>query len=170
VLNTEWGLMVWTLITFGIALFVLWKYAFGPLQRIIDDRRERIQESMDAADETRAEAQHLLEEYKATLAKVRAEAQEILERSRQTGEATKTEIVAEAREQAERAVAKAHEQIERDTQAAVRELKGQIAELTALATEKVTSRALTPDDQQRLIQEALDELAFEDLDARRPTT
>ena len=58
-LNTEWGLMVWTLITFGIALFVLWKFAFGPIQRIIDERRVDIQGSMDAAEETRAEAQRL---------------------------------------------------------------------------------------------------------------
>ncbi|HEY5388840.1 MAG TPA: ATP synthase F0 subunit B, partial [Thermoleophilia bacterium] len=85
-LNTEWGLMVWTLITFGIAVFILWKFAFGPLQKIIDERRTGIQESMDVAEETRAEAHRLLEEYKATLAKVRAEAEDILEHSRTTGE------------------------------------------------------------------------------------
>ena len=97
-LNTQWGLMVWTLITFGIAVFILWKFAFGPLQRIIDERRAGIQESMDVAEETRAEAQRLLDEYKATLAKVRGEAEEILERSRTTGEHAKAEIMAEARD------------------------------------------------------------------------
>ena len=81
-LNTEWGLMIWTFITFGIAVLILWKFAFGPLQRVIDERRARIQESMDAAEETRAEAQRLLDEYKQTLAQVRGEAEEILERSR----------------------------------------------------------------------------------------
>ena len=68
------GLTVWTLLTFGIAVFVLWKYAFGPLQHMIDARRANIQESMDAATETRAEAQRLLDEYKQTLANVRGEA------------------------------------------------------------------------------------------------
>ncbi len=53
-LNTEWGLMVWTLITFGIALFILWKFAFGPIQKVIDERRADIQNSTDAAEETRA--------------------------------------------------------------------------------------------------------------------
>jgi len=81
-LNTEWGLMVWTLITFGIALFILWKFAFGPIQKVIDERRADIQGSMDAAEETRAEAHRILDDYKATLAKVRGEAEEILERSR----------------------------------------------------------------------------------------
>jgi len=163
VLNTEWGLMVWTLITFGIALFVLWKFAFGPLQKMIDQRRDRIQESMDAAEETRAEARRLLQEYETTLAKVRLEAQEILERSRTTGEHAKAELMAEARIQSERLLAQAHEQIERDTLAAIRELKAQIADLTALATEKVAARSLSDADQQRLIDEALAELRVDQL-------
>ena len=114
-LNTEWGLMVWTLITFGIALFILWKFAFGPIQKVIDERRADIQGSTDAAEETRAEAHRLLEEYKATLAKVRGEAEEILERSRTTGEHAKAEILAAAKAQSERVLVQAHEQIERDT-------------------------------------------------------
>lgn len=162
-LNTEWGLMVWTLITFGIAVFILWKFAFGPLQRIIDERRAGIQESMDAAEQTRHEAQRLLAEYKATLSEVRGEAEQILERSRATGEHAKAEILEEARVQADRVLAKAHEQIDRDTRAAVRDLKAQIAELTALATEKVTTRSLTADDQERLIDEALAELKVDEL-------
>jgi F-type H+-transporting ATPase subunit b len=162
-LNTEWGLMVWTLITFGLAVFVLWKYAFGPLQRIIDERRARIQESMDAAEETRGEAERLLDEYKQTLAEVRAEAEEILERSRAAGDATKAEIVAESRAQAERVVTKAHEQIERETRAALQELKAQVAELTLLATEKVAASSLSEADQRRLIDEALAEIDFDQL-------
>ena len=162
-LNTEWGLMVWTLITFGIALFILWKFAFGPIQRIIDERRADIQGSIDAADATRAEAQRLLKEYKGTLAKVRGEAEDILERSRTTGEHAKAEIMADARAQSERVLEEAHEQIARDTRAALRDIKRQIAELTALATEKVTARGLSEADQARLIDEALAELNVEEL-------
>jgi len=163
VLNTEWGLMVWTLITFGLAVFILWKFAFGPLQKIIDQRRAGIQESMDVAEETRAEAHRILDDYKATLAKVRIEAEEILERSRTTGEHAKAEIMAAAKAQSERVLEQAHEQIERDTRAALRELKGQIAELTALATEKVAASSLSAADQQRLIDEALAELNVDQL-------
>jgi F-type H+-transporting ATPase subunit b len=157
-LNTQWGLMVWTLITFSIAVFILVRYAFGPIQRLLDERRKAVQDSMDAAEQTRAEALRLLDEYRATLAKVRGEAEEIIERSRATGEHTKAELLAEARAQSERVLTQAHDQIERDTRAALRELKGQIAELTALATEKVTARSLGDEDQRRLIDEALAEL------------
>ena len=135
----------------------------GPLQRVIDERRAGIQNSMDVAEETRAEAARLLEEYKATLARVRTEAEEILERSRVTGEHAKSEILADARTQADRILAQAHDQIERDTRAALRDLKGQIADLTAMATEKVTLRSLTEADQRRLIDEALSELKIEEL-------
>ncbi len=162
-LNLSWGLMVWTLITFGISVFVLRRYAFKPLQTLIDQRRRAVQDSLDAAEQTRAEAHRLMEEYKATLAKVRSEAEEILERSRTTGEHAKSELLAEAKTQSERVLAQAHEQIERDTRAALRELKGQIAELTALATEKVTARSLNEADQRRLIDEALAELKIDEL-------
>ena len=164
-LNSSWGLLVWTLITFGISAFVLVRYAFGPLQKLIDDRRAAVQDSMDTAEETRAEALRLLEEYKATLAKVRGESEEILERSRSTAEHAKSEIMAEAKAQSERVLDKAHEQIERDTRAALRDIKGQIAELTALATEKVAASSLSAADQQRLIDEALAELDIEKLGA-----
>jgi F-type H+-transporting ATPase subunit b len=162
-LNTEWGLMIWTLITFALAVFVLWKFAFGPIQRLLDERRKAVQESMDAAEQARAEARRLLEEYEATLAKVRQESEEILERSRTTGEHAKAELMAEARNQSERLLTQAHEQIERDTRAAVRELKAQVADLTALATAKVAASSLTAADQQRLIDEALAELKVEQL-------
>ena len=155
--------MIWSLITFGIAVFVLWKFAFGPIQKIIDERRAGIQEGMDAAEEARAEAHRLLDEYKTTLAKVRSEAEEIIERSRVTGEHAKAELMADARAQSERLLAQAHEQIQRDTRAALRDIKGQIAELTALATEKVTAGGLSGADQQRLIDEALAELNVEQL-------
>ena len=162
-LNTQWGLMVWTLITFTIAVYILWKFAFGPIQRLLDERRQSVQDSMDAAEQAREEAHRLLDEYKETLAKVRLEAEEILERSRTTGEHAKAELMAEARAQSERVLAQAHDQIERDTRAAVRELKGQIAELTALATEKVAAGSLSGKDQERLIDETLAELKIDQL-------
>ena len=139
-LNQQWGLIVWTLITFGIALFVLWRFAFGPIQKIIDERRAHISESIETADETRVEAARLLAEYRETLGSVRAEAEEILERSRKAGDTTKAEIVEEARRQAQRTVEKAQEQLERDVRVALQQLKGEIAGLTLLATEQVVGQ------------------------------
>jgi len=166
-LNQQFGLIFWTLITFGIAVFVLWKYAFGPLQRVIDERRQGIQDSIDTAEQTRAEAARLLEEYKQTLAQVRQEAAEILERSRQSGEMVKAEITTEAKQQVERTLAKAHEQIKRETHAAIQELKDNVADITLLAAEKVATRSLTGADHRRLVEEALAEVDFATLGEER---
>ena len=162
-LNTQWGLMVWTLITFTIAVYILVRFAFGPIQRLLDERRQTVQDSMDVAEETRAEAHRLLDEYKTTLAKVRTEAEEILERSHKAGDSAKAEILAEAKQQAERTVDKARAQIERDTRAALLEIKQQVADLTLLAAEKVAGKSLTDADHERLIQQALAELDFDEL-------
>jgi F-type H+-transporting ATPase subunit b len=164
-LDPSWGLIPWTLLTFGLSVFVLWKFAFGPLQRAIDDRRSRIRESMDAAEQTRIEAQALLDEYKATLAQVRSEASGIVERARLAGDTAKAELVEEARHQSGRIIEKAHEQVERDTRAALRALRSEVAELTALATEKVTMRSMTEADHRRLVDEALRELDLDELGA-----
>jgi len=157
--------MIWTLITFGVAVLVLTLLAFKPLQKALDERRQGIQDSINAAEETRAEALRLLKEYKATLAKVRGESEEILERSLKTAEHAKAEIMADAKTQSERVLAQAHEQIERETRAALRDIKGQIAELTALATEKVAANSLSAADQDRLIDEALAEIDAQKLGA-----
>jgi F-type H+-transporting ATPase subunit b len=165
-LNAQWGLMVWTLITFALAAVILWKYAFGPLQRIIDERRAQIRESLETAEETRDEAARLLAEYQETLASVRTEAEEILGRSRKAGESTRAEIVEGARRQAERTLEKAHEQIDRDVRAALKELKAQVADLTLLATERVARTSLSAADQKRLIDEALADIEFDELEAK----
>jgi len=138
------GLMIWTAITFAISVFLLWRFAFGP-----------IAETLETAEGTRAEAARLLAEYHETLTSVRAEAEQILERSRKAGDEAKTEIVDEARKQAQRTVEKAQEQLERDIRVALQELKGEIASLTMLATQQVVGRSLDDDDHRRLIDEAL---------------
>jgi F-type H+-transporting ATPase subunit b len=169
-LNIDPGLMLWTLITFAIAVFILWKYAFGPLQRIIDERRAHIRESFEAAEETRSEAQRLLAEYKESLARVRGEAEDIVERARKAGESTRAEILAEAREQSDRRLEQARRQIERDTKAALRDIKEQVADLALLAAEKVATRSLTDDDHRRLIDEALEGVDFSDVGTGTPGT
>lgn len=164
------GLMVWTLICFGISVFILWRYAFGPLQRLLDERRNRIQASLDTAEETRAEALRLLEEYKQTLAKVRGEAEEILERARTSGESTKADILTQAKAQADRRLEQARQQIERDTRAALRDIKAEVADLALLVAEKVTAKSLTDDDHRRLIEDALSDVDLSDIETGTPGT
>ncbi|HDZ59768.1 MAG TPA: ATP synthase F0 subunit B [Actinobacteria bacterium] len=92
------GLMIWTLITFVVLLLVLKKFAFGPIQNMIDNRRNAIAESIEAAENTRREAERLLAEYRESIANAKREAEEIIERAHKVGESTKNDIVNEARD------------------------------------------------------------------------
>src|SRR5207249_8946823 len=81
------GLMIWTIVCFLIALYVLKRYAFGPIQKMIDERREQIRRSIEEADNARAEARQLLEEHRKLMHEARGEAEQILAEARKTREA-----------------------------------------------------------------------------------
>ena len=81
------GLMIWTIVCFLITLYVLKRFAFGPIQKLIDERRERIRRALDEADEARQEARKLLEEHRKLIGQARGEAEEIRSVARHEGEA-----------------------------------------------------------------------------------
>src|SRR5256714_14707437 len=81
------GLMIWTIVAFLITLFVLKRYAFGPIQKTIDERRERIRRSIEEAEEARAEARRLLEEHRSLIGQAKGEGEEILTHARPVADA-----------------------------------------------------------------------------------
>src|SRR5271170_6903099 len=89
------GLMIWTLIAFAITFFVLKRYAFGPIQKLIDERRERIRQSVEEADRVRDEARTLLEEHKALIGQARTDAEAILAEARRLADAQQERMRAE---------------------------------------------------------------------------
>lgn len=151
--------------TFVLLFLFLRKFAFGPIQNMIDVRRDSIQESIKAAEETRREAERMLAEYRESIASAKHEAEEIIERAHKVGESTKSEIVTEARTQAQKEVDGAREQIQRETRKAIQEIKDQVADLTILAAGKVTGKTMTKEDHLRLVDEALSEVDFDQLGA-----
>jgi len=82
------GLMIWTIVAFLITLWVLKRYAFGPIQKTIDERRERIQRSIQEAEDARAEARRLLEEHRSLIGQARGQAEQILTEARKVAELT----------------------------------------------------------------------------------
>src|ERR671935_1901692 len=81
------GLMIWTVVCFLITLFVLKRYAFGPIQKAIDERRDRIRRSLEEADQARAEARDLLEQHRRLIGQAKSEAEEILTEARRVADA-----------------------------------------------------------------------------------
>jgi F-type H+-transporting ATPase subunit b len=152
------GLMIWTAITFVLVLFILQRLAFGRIQALIDQRRERIREALDEADKARAEARELRELTKEEREEAKAERERILEETRRQAQAQ----YERARQQADEDLKRRLEENQRELEAENRRLREQIrrdvVELTLLAAEKVTGKTLDADDQRRLVDEAIEEV------------
>src|SRR5438270_1930035 len=157
------GLMVWTLLLFGLSMLVLWKYAFPRIGEALDRRQRAIELSIDEADEIRRRANELLEEYRERLAEARKQADEIVDRARKTGEAHERESEEEAKIRRERLMDQARRDIESETRRAIQEIRREVADLTVMATEKVTRKVLTEEDQRRLVEDTLKEIDFASL-------
>jgi F-type H+-transporting ATPase subunit b len=157
------GMMIWTLATFGIT-FLLLKMAkgfgFGRIQEAIERRQNLIAESIEHAAQTRKEADDLLEEYRQRLAEARHQADEIVARARKAADERDVEARQQAEREREELLQQTKHEIELETQRAIQDLRKEVAGLTVMATEKVTRKSLTDDDQKRLVEEALSEVDF----------
>jgi F-type H+-transporting ATPase subunit b len=154
------GLMIWTLVVFVISMYILNKVAWPRIAAALDKRQQAIEESIDVAERTRTEADRLLEEYRERLAEARSQADEIVARARKTAENNEAEAIAEAKRKREEMMAQTRRDIEQETRRAIQEIRNEVADLTVMATEKVTRKTLTGEDQKRLVEEALSELDF----------
>jgi F-type H+-transporting ATPase subunit b len=157
------GLMIWTLITFGITLFILSRYVFGPVSQVIEKRRADIAASIEEAERTRDEATTLLDEYKVRLAEAQREADALRERGRKDGERRGAELVSDAQQQRERVLADTQTQLDAQARQAASGLRDDVVVLAMSAAEKATKGALSEADHRRLIEQALDEVDLTDL-------
>jgi len=156
----ELGLMIWTVLAFVFTMVVLSKVAFPKIREALEKRAEAINSDLDAAAKQRAEADELLEEYRARLKEAREQAEDIVARAKKSGESQKADLTDEGRAKREELLAAAKKDIEAETRRSLEQIRKEIADLTVLATERVTRKSLSDDDQKRLVEEALGEVDF----------
>ena len=154
------GLMIWTLALFLFTMWVLRKLAFPRIQEALDKRANAIRENIEAAERQRKETDELLAEYRKRLTEAREQADDIVARARKASETAKGEAAAEGKAKREELVAAARRDIEAETKRSIDQIRKEMADLTVLATEKVTRKTLDSDDQRRLVEEALAEVDF----------
>ena len=154
------GLMIWTLLAFLVAMFILRKFAWPAITEALDKRQRAIEESIEVAESTRTEAQQLLQEYRERLREARQQADEIVARARKAGEVHEREALEKAKIQREELLEQTRRDIDAETRRAIQEIRNEVADLTVMATEKVTRKSLDEGDQKRLVEEALRELDF----------
>jgi F-type H+-transporting ATPase subunit b len=161
------GLMLWTLLAFFVSFFVLRKWAWPLITEALDKRQRAIEESIESAERARSEAAELLEEYRDRLKEARTQADEIVVRARKAGEQHEREATEEARRRREELLDQTRRDIDAETRRAIQEIRNEVADLTVLATEKVTRKVLDEEDQKRLVDEAIGELDFTTLGGDR---
>ena len=148
--------MIWTLVAFGVTFFVLKKVAFKPIQKTIDDRRDRIMAAVDEADAARDEARELLEQNRAILAEARKVSDAQIQRAKDEAEVERQRRLEDTRKQ-----------IDAETARAIDQIRGEVADLTLEATQRVVGKVLDSADQRRLIDEAIEGLDFSALERGR---
>jgi F-type H+-transporting ATPase subunit b len=157
------GLMVWTVVTFLITMFILKRVAFGRIQGLIDQRRDRIREALDEADKARTEARELRELVQAERETAKTERETILEDARRLAQAQADQARKKADEDLERRLEENQRAIEAENKKLREQIRRDVVELTLLASEKVTGKVLDAEDQRRLVEETIEEVDVKQL-------
>jgi F-type H+-transporting ATPase subunit b len=146
------------LASFVVLFALLSKFAFPPVTKMLDERAEKIRESLEKAEETRVEAERLLEEYRVQMAEARTEAAKVIDQGRTVAENMKNEIIAKAREEAEAEKVKAIEAIQAEKTAAMSELQASVADLSVAVAGKIIGQKLSAADHAALIERSIAEV------------
>ena len=154
------GLMLWTLLLFGVTMYFLSKTALPKIGEALEKRANAIRENIEESEKTRQEADELLEEYRARLKEAREQADDIAARARKAAESAVAEATSEGKAKREELVAAARKDIETETRRSLEQIRKEVADLTVLATETLTKKSLSDSDHQRLVEEALSEVDF----------
>tara|TARA_B000000460_G_scaffold50012_1_gene32561 strand:- start:3282 stop:3782 length:501 start_codon:yes stop_codon:yes gene_type:complete len=149
------GLFVWTIITFMVLFFVLAKFAWKPLMKMLQEREEMIRDSLNDAEKAKAELEHLNEESEAIMTKARAEAQTILANGKAAAEKVKEDTIAKAKEQAKKIIKKTEKQIQIEKDKAIADIKQEVVNLSLSVAKKLINKNLNDADNKSLIEETL---------------
>jgi F-type H+-transporting ATPase subunit b len=156
------GLMFWTWLVFLLLLFVLRRWAWGPIIGALETREKRIQETLDRAARDREEADRLLDEQRRILDESRDQAQTILADTRKAAEAVRAEMLDAARGQKDQIVASAREDIERERDEALEALRREAVDLSISAAGRVLHREVDSEENRRIVEEYLKGLVAEE--------
>jgi F-type H+-transporting ATPase subunit b len=145
-------------LAFGVLFFFLWKRAMPQINKILEQRREKIQGDLEKAEQAKEEAQQLLADYREQLAGAREEANKVIEEARKTAEAMRRDLTAKAEEEYQAIVGRAQEEIRAERDRVFQELKTQVGELSLALAGRVVGESLDKERQHRLVDEYIEEL------------
>ena len=153
------SLIFWEILSFGVLLFILYKYAFPGILSFLEEREKKIKDSLDQAERHRSDAERKLKEYEAKLNAAAKEAEAILAQAKERAQRLFEENEQRMNFEAERIKGDALREIDHERRKAVQDIRTQTTELALMVAEKVVERSLTDADHRRMADEALDALA-----------
>jgi F-type H+-transporting ATPase subunit b len=157
-LDVNPGVAIWTVLTFIVLVIVLKMIAWKPILAALAQREEAIKESLEKADKAKEEAQKLLDENQANMAKAGEEAKAIIEQSRQFAEKLKEQMMQESKQQAQKIIEDASAEIDRKKEAAFNELRGHVADIAITAAEKILQENLDKEKQKKVVDKYISEI------------
>ncbi len=156
---TDWGLQIWTFVSFVVLLVLLSKFAFKPIAQALDRRGESIKKSIEDAEKQRADAKKLMDDYQKQLAEARNEAGKIIEEARQLGERVRKEVVDKSNAEASAAVQRAQEEIQRQKEKGIQEMKDTVAALSVQIASRVIEKELNEATHRQLVDTLIKDLS-----------
>ena len=156
-LNVDPGLLIWTVVTFLLLVFVLWKFVWGKILEGLDQRADKIEGDLERAEKARVEAENTLDDYKKQLAQAKEEASAIVKESRQRGEDQRRKIMAEANEAAESLKERAQADIEHARKQALQDIQEYVAEMVVAVSRNIISDNMDEGRQHETIKKAIKE-------------
>ncbi|MFH1171387.1 MAG: F0F1 ATP synthase subunit B [bacterium] len=157
-LNVHSGLIIWTIITFVVLLFVLGKVAWKPLLNALHTREKGIRDALQQAEDARKESERLLAENQAALARANEATARILREGRTLAEQMKNDILAKAAESARTVMDQAKDEIQREKETALHQLRSEVADLAMNAAEKILDETLDSAKQKKVVDKVLKKL------------
>ena len=152
------GLIIWTLVVFGILLVAAWRWGYPELLKMVEERERRIQKLVDDAEKANAEAQRLLEEHKKQIAAAHNQAQEILAKAKAVSEKERVTLLAKAREEYDALLNRARKDIDAETEKAIHALRREAVELSIAAASRVIEANLDTEANRKLVTDFLESL------------
>jgi F-type H+-transporting ATPase subunit b len=152
--------LVVSLVSFLVLFVFMWKFALPPITKMLDERANKIKDSLEKAEETRVEAERLLDEYKGQLAEARQEANRLIEQGRKVADTMKEEIIAKANEEREAMLTRAREEIQGEKRTAMTELQREVAELSVAVAGRLIGATLSADEHKALIEKYVAEVGI----------
>jgi F-type H+-transporting ATPase subunit b len=155
-LGIDWKLLIAQIVNFLVLLFILWKFAYGPVLAMLEKRQKKIEKGLADADEAGKKLEESAEKQKEILKNARTEAKDIVEKAHIQAEKAKSEIASEAKVQAEKIITIAKAEIEQEKQKTIAEIKSEIGSLVVAATEKIVGEKIDEEKDRELIEKAIE--------------